>query len=175
MALLRQIQILLLLLLSVKGYSQQITEPAFIHKDEKDPKLSNLYSFITNDVWKAYEDYCFKGSGTVRFEILKNGTVANLEIKGNLPEVLQNHIKRKIYETEKRWSFANQNTEISKCFVFMYYLDFHLTPDCPKSDEKEDRIHDVFSNVFQLFQRRDTMIETPTSYLFMPVYITAIY
>jgi len=109
----------------------------------------------------------------VRFQILKNGTIANLEIKGNLPDVLQNHIKRKIYETEKQWSFADKNTEMSKWFVFMYYIDFHITSDCPKYDEKDDRISDVFSNIFHLFQRKDTMIETPTSYLFMPIYMTA--
>lgn len=170
---LKQIAILFLLMLSCNGYSQETTEPAFVYKDEKNPELSYAYSFINKDVWKAYDDDCFKGSGTVRFQVLKNGTIANLEIKGNLPEVLQNYIKRKIYETEKKWTFKDRNVETSKWFVFMYYLDYNTATDCPKYDEKDDRISDVFSKVYRLFSKTEKMIETPTSYLFMPIYMKA--
>jgi len=170
---LKQIVILFLLMLSVRGYSQEITEPAFIYKDEKNPKLSTLNNFINYSVYNAYDDECFKGSGTVRFQVLKNGTIANLEIKGNLPEVLQNYIKRKIYETEKKWAFSDKKRETSKWFVFLYYLDYNISTDCPKYDEKDDRINDVFSSVYRLFLKTEKMIETPTSYLFTPIYMKA--
>lgn len=170
---LKQIAILFLLVFSIKGYSQELTEPAFVCKDEKNPKSSSFYNFINYNVYNAYDDSCFKGSGSVRFQVLKNGTIANLEIKGNLPEVLQKYIKRKIYETEKKWVFTDKKVEASKWFVFLYYLDYDLSKDCPKYDEKDDRINDVFSNVYHLFLKNEKMIETPTSYLFMPIYMKA--
>lgn len=104
---------------------------------------------------------------------MKNGTIANLEIKGNLPQVLQNYIQRKIYETKKKWVFKNKNVETSKWFVFMYYLDYDIATDRPKYDEKYDRLSDIFSKVYRLFSKTEKMIETPTSYLFMPIYMKA--
>jgi len=168
---LKQIAILFLLILSVKGYSQEITEPAFVYKDEKNPKWSNFYKFITHNVGNAYDDNCFKGAGTVRFHILKDGTIANLEIKGNLPEVLQNYIKRKIYETEKKWVFTDKKIETSKWFVFVYYLNYHIATDCPSSNEDEILIAEVYTCLNQLFV--ENVIETPTSYLFKPISMTA--
>ncbi len=169
----KQILILGLLVLSFKGYSQEITEPTFVYKDEKNPKLSNFYKFVTHNVGHAYDDNCFRGLGTVRFQVLKDGTIANLEIKGNLPEVLQKYIKRKIYETEKKWVFKDKNIENSKWFVFLYYLDYDISIDCPKYDEKEDRIFDLFKSIHNLISNKEKMIETPTSYLFRPIWMTA--
>lgn len=169
---LKQIAILFLLVLSFNGYSQEITEPTFVYKDEKNPKLSNVYNFITDKVWNAYDDDCFKGSGTVRFQILKNGTIGNLEIKGNLPEVLQKYIKRKIYETEKKWVFADKKIETSKWFVFVYYLNYHIAMDCPSTNKDQSLIVDLQSCFDSLFKPKEYIIETPTSYLFKPISMT---
>lgn len=169
----KQILILLLLVFSLKGYSQEITEPAFVYKDDKKPKLSTIYNFINDHIGNAYDDDCFRGSGTVRFQVLKNGTIANLEIKGNLPEVLQKHIKRKIYETEKKWVFSDKKTKVSKWFVFMYYLDYKVSLNCLEYDEKDNRIVDLFNNTHNLILDKEKMAETPTSYLFRPISIVA--
>ncbi|MEO7978279.1 hypothetical protein [Flavobacterium sp.] len=170
---LKQLVILFLIMLSSRGLAQELTEPAFVYKDEKNPKLSTINNFINNSVYTAYDDDCFKGSGTVRFQVLKNGTIASFEIEGNLPEVLQSYIKRKIYETEKKWIFSDKKKEISKWFVFLYYLDYSISKDCPKYDEKDDRINDVYGTVYKLFLKTEKMIETPTSYLFTPIYMKA--
>jgi hypothetical protein len=170
---LKQLAILFLLAISINGYSQEITEPAFVYKDEKNPKLSTLYNFINYNVYDAYDDNCFKGSGTVRFLVLKNGFISNLEITGNLPEVLQNYIKRKIHETEGKWIFKNKKTETSKWFVFMYYLNYHVATNCAKSNKDEILIAENYTVINQLFMGYEQPIETPTSYLFRPISMTA--
>lgn len=164
----KKIRLLIIgLLIGLSCFSQEKqTDPYFAYKNEKNKHLSKLHYFL--GTFKPVKlDDCLFASGTFKFKIAKDGKITDFQVTGNLPDSLVSTIKKRIYETEKHWVFANKIISSSKWFVLPVFIDRKIGLNCHDNRLVEEN----YEWVHKLFDNTNSIIDTPTSYLIAPFYL----
>lgn len=111
------------------------------HQIDKDVTFSykgknsyaRLNSFLGNYKFDMKDlGNCMTASGIIRFQITPKGKIASINTDGNLPNVLIEAVKERIYLTENSWVFSKSALKKNKNIEFYYpiYLSIDLEDKC---------------------------------------------
>ena len=114
-------------------------------------KLNKYLALITFD--DRYLGHCLKTSGIFKFEVSPEGKIASIDVEGNLPSLLVNTIKERIYLTEDKWIFSDNILKKNKNIVFYYpvYFSIDLEDNC------DSDFHESFEILKKLFEKQSVI------------------